>query len=487
MIVHLVRHARAVARQEWDGEDLLRPLNERGRSEVDALVEHFADKPPGRIVSAPELRCQQTVEGLALAIGCPIEVDDRLAEGEGVRQVLELFPNGGESGSVLLCTHAPMITTTLSTLELADAAQGERIRCKKGSVWTLEGGGAGPTRAGYFEPVPGSNRNRRHIYEERGSSSTTRTIRAAVLDLGSTSFTLVVADVSGTGEILPIVREKVMLRLGAAMKEGGSISESVSRRAVSVARQLHAVAEQEKATLFLAVATSAVREATNGQAIAARISRAIGRPVRILSGEEEARLVFHAFRQRLALGSEPVLGLDLGGGSLELVVGNSIGIDFEATLPFGAVRIHSGMVHADPVPRADARAIRAHVRDGLAPHRAAVRRVKPVRAIATGGTVRALGRLVAEREAGRKPPQLEISADRLTRLSDELLASSHDDRLAMRGANRQRADLLPVGALILRTVVEELRLDGLTICDWGLREGVLLDAVAREVDAPISG
>jgi exopolyphosphatase/guanosine-5'-triphosphate,3'-diphosphate pyrophosphatase len=485
VIVHLVRHARAVARDEWEGEDLLRPLSERGFSEADALVKHFAAHPPARIVSAPELRCQQTVEALALASGCDFEVDDRLATGEGVRQALELFPRG-ESGAVLLCTHAPMITSTLSTLELADAARGERIRCKKGSVWTLEGGGAGPTRAGYFEPVPRSNRNRRHIYEERGPA-TARTVRAAVLDLGSTSFTLLVADVSGDGEIQPIVREKVMLRLGASMQDGGSISESVSRRSVSVARQLHGVAEQEKTKLFLAVATSAVREASNGHAVAARISRAIGQPVRVLSGEEEARLVFHAFRQRLDLDSEPVLGLDLGGGSLEIVVGHAHGIQFEATLPLGAVRLTSGMVHADPVPRADARAIRNHVREVLAPHRAAIRRKKPVRAIAAGGTVRALARLVAEREGGKRPSRLEISADQLTHLADELLSTSHDERLGMRGASRQRADLLPAGALILRTVVESLRLDGLTISDWGLREGVLLDAVAREVDAPAPG
>lgn len=487
VIVHLVRHARATARDEWEGEDLLRPLTDPGFSEAEALVEHFADKLPARIVSAPELRCQQTVEALALATGIPIEVDDRLAAGEGVRQLLELFPGGGETGSVLLCTHAPAITSTLSTLELADGSQGERIRCKKGSVWTLEGGGAGPTRAGYFEPVPRTRQRRRHIYEERGSSSATRTVRAGVLDLGSTSFTLVVADVTGNGKIQPIVREKVMLRLGASTKEGGNVSESVARRAVSVAQQLHVVAVQEKAKLFLAVATSAIREAANGREIAARISGAIGQPVRILSGEEEARLVFHAFRQRLELGSDPTLGLDLGGGSLELVVGNSVGIEFEATLPYGAVRLHSGMVHADPVPSADARAIRAHVRSGLAEHRSAIRRMKPVRAIATGGTVRALGRLVAERASGRRPAQLEISAEQLIKLSDELLTTTHEERLEMRGASRQRADLLPVGALILRTVVEELRLDGLTICDWGLREGVLLDAVTREVEAPVSG
>lgn len=485
MIVHLVRHARAIARDDWQGEDLLRPLCERGLGEAAALAEHFADQPPARIVAAPEFRCQQTVEALALAIGCPVEVDDRLAAGEGVRQVLELFPNG-ESGPVLLCTHAPMITSALAALELADAEAGERIACKKGSVWTLEGGGAGPTRASYFEPVPRTARGRRSRYEER-STPRVRTVRAAVLDLGSTSFTLVVADVTGEGVIRSLVSEKVMLRLGAAFTVGGCIPDEVGRHAVSVARQLHGIAEQEKAQIFRAVATAAVREAGNGRQIAAQISRAIGQPVRILSGEEEARLIFHAFRERMDLGPEPVLGLDLGGGSLELVVGSSRGIDVAITLPLGAVRLASERVHGDPMPAADVAAIAAHVRECLAPHRDALVAAGPESAIAAGGTVRALGRLVAERKSGRRSPRVSISAERLRKLTDGLLASSHAERLQMRGASRQRADLLPVGALVLRTVVEALRLDGLTISDWGLREGVLLDAVSREADARVGG
>jgi exopolyphosphatase/guanosine-5'-triphosphate,3'-diphosphate pyrophosphatase len=486
--IHLVRHARAVPRDEWDGEDLLRPLNERGFAEAAALAEHFAKQPPARIVSAPELRCQQTVEALAVAADLDVEVDERLAAGEEVDQLLELFP-AGDSGPVLLCTHAPLITSALSALELAEPERGGRIPCKKGSVWLLEGGGVGPTRASYFEPVRRARRGNALTYAER-ESPRARTVRAAVLDLGSTSFTLLVADVTGDGEIHPLVGEKVMLRLGAAIAVDGVISEEVGRRAVSVARQLHGVAHQEKAQVFLAVATAAVREAANGHGLAARISQALGQPIRILSGEEEARLIFHAFRRRMDLGPETVLGLDLGGGSLELAVGSSQGIALEATLPLGAVRLAGELVHGDPMRPVEARAVRERVRSRLAPQRAAIRAAKPADAIATGGTVRALGRLVAERRGERRPrgsARLRLSAERLRELADELAATTHRERIQMRGVRRRRADLLPTGALVLSTLVEELDLDGLTICDWGLREGVLLDALAREAEAARTG
>jgi exopolyphosphatase/guanosine-5'-triphosphate,3'-diphosphate pyrophosphatase len=482
--IHLVRHARAVPRDEWDGEDLLRPLSERGLEEAAALAEHFAKQPPARIVCAPELRCQQTVEALAVAADLDVEVDERLAADEDVEQLLELFPAGfagADAGPVLLCTHAPLITGALAALELAEPDRGARIACKKGSVWQLDGGGAGPTRASYFEPV---RRARRGLTYAERESPRARTVRAAVLDLGSTSFTLLVADVTGDGEIHPLVGEKVMLRLGSAIAVDGVIAEDVARRAVSVARQLHGVAQQEKAQLFLAVATAAVREASNGHGLAARISQALGQPIRIVSGEEEARLIFHAFRRRMELGPETVLGLDLGGGSLELAVGSSKGLALEATLPLGAVRLAGELAKSDPLTPAEARAIRERVRSKLAPQRAAIRAAKPADAIATGGTVRALGRLVSERRGERRPrgsARLRLSAERLRELADELVASTHAERVKMRGVRRRRADLLPTGALILSTLADELGLDGLTICDWGLREGVLLDALAREV------
>jgi exopolyphosphatase/guanosine-5'-triphosphate,3'-diphosphate pyrophosphatase len=480
--IYLVRHARAVPRDDWEGEDLLRPLSERGLAEAAALAEHFAKQPPARIVCAPELRCQQTVEALAVAADLDVEVDERLAADEDVEQLLELFPAHGDAGPVLLCTHAPLITAALAALELAEPERGGRIPCKKGSVWQLEGGGAGPTRASYYEPV---RRARRGLTYAERESPRARTVRAAVLDLGSTSFTLLVADVTGDGEIHPLVGEKVMLRLGAAIAVDGEISEDVGRRAVSVARQLHGVAQQEKAQVFLAVATAAVREASNGHGLAARISQALGQPIRILSGEEEARLIFHAFRRRMDLGKQTVLGLDLGGGSLELAVGSSKGVEIEVTLPLGAVRLAGELVHGDPMRPAEVRAIRERVRTRLAPQRAAIRAARPEDAIATGGTVRALGRLVAERRGERRPrgsARLRLSADRLHELCDELVSTTHKERVQLRGVRRRRADLLPTGALVLSTLVDELGLAGLTICDWGLREGVLLDALAREAD-----
>jgi exopolyphosphatase/guanosine-5'-triphosphate,3'-diphosphate pyrophosphatase len=148
-------------------------------------------------------------------------------------------------------------------------------------------------------------------------------LRVAVLDLGSTSFHLLVADASPTGRIERVVRQRVMLRLGATIAAEGEIPKAIAARAVESARELQGLAEAHGAERLIPVATAALRDARNGAALASSIARELGTKVRVLSGLEEARLIFGAFRRRVPLGDAAALGMDLGGGSLELAIGDA--------------------------------------------------------------------------------------------------------------------------------------------------------------------
>jgi exopolyphosphatase/guanosine-5'-triphosphate,3'-diphosphate pyrophosphatase len=474
--IYLVRHARAVTRAEWGGEDLLRPLVERGEDEARALAEHLAGVGVGRVVAAPELRCQQTVEPLALATRRSCHVDDRLGAGSNVQKALEVLPSF-DDGSVVLCTHAELIVGLLRFFELGEPeARDGRLPCRKGSIWVLQGFGRTPTSASYLEPLPAA-KGRKLRFPEAAAPAV---VRAATLDLGSTSFNLLIADATPEGAIRPIVREKVMLRLGALIGAKPEIPEQVCARAVEVGRALCEVARREKVELLLPVATAALRDAKNGGEVARRIGSVIGKPVRVLTGEEEARAIFRAFQARVPLGRERALGLDLGGGSLELAVGHGRAVDWAATLPLGVVRLLGRVVKDDPMTPREARTVEERVRALLAPCAAEVARRRPARALAAGGTARALARMVVE-EGGRGARSVwpfALSAAQLRELRDRLVPSSHRQRLRMRGMRRGRADLLPTGALVLATVVDALGLEGLTVCDWGLREGVMLEALA---------
>ena len=479
MKLYLVRHARTETRRSWQGDELLRPLSEGGHEEAVALARAFRGEPLVRVVSSPALRCQQTVQPLTQATGVPIAVDDRLGVGEGVERALECFPRPDE-GPTLFCTDGELIPSILRFFELTDADIDAQIPCKKGSVWVLRGRASSPTSAIYFEPARRPKSYGRAALEGlRQEEEPPRGLRAAVLDLGSTSFNLLIADVTRKGNLRPIVREKVMLRLGAVVATHAEIPKGLCKNAVEVARQLLSVAEREKVQRVIPVATAALRDARNGAALAARIGRAIGTPVRILSGRQEARLIFEAFQHRVAPGDEPVLGIDLGGGSLELAVGRGEEVQLEVTLPLGVARLQRELAERDPMRKSEAKAVRRRVKERLAPYRDALLEQKPSRAIATGGTIRALMDLIDDsRRAAEGVTQ--VRRKELRALTEKLAGSHHEERLRMRGIRKRRADLLPTGAIVLDTLMDVLGLDRLTVSDWGLREGVLLDACARE-------
>jgi exopolyphosphatase/guanosine-5'-triphosphate,3'-diphosphate pyrophosphatase len=472
--IYLVRNARAVPRVDRDGDDLLRPLSERGEAEADAIASHLAPLGITRVVAAPELRCQETVQPLARAARRSVHVDDRLASGSDVEKALEVLPSF-DDGPVVLCTHSDTITGLLRFFELGEAEVREgRLPCKKGSIWVLQGFGRTPTAASYLEPEARAKGKLRFPAPDEPA-----VVRVATLDLGSTSFHLLIADATAAGEIRPVVQEKVMLRLGASIANGGSIADDVADRAVEVGRSLWEVARREKVERLLAVATAAFREARNGAKVARRIESAIGTPIRILSGEEEAAAIFRALQARIGLGSGRALALDLGGGSLELAVGSDArDVEWATTLPLGVVRVLGRLVKNDPMTEREALAVDELVRSQLAPHLEAIARLRPGKALAAGGTARALARLLAERNRARTNGPLPLPTDELAALRDKLVGSTHRDRLRMRGVRRGRADLLPVGAIILATVADTLGLETMTVSDWGLREGILLAALS---------
>jgi exopolyphosphatase/guanosine-5'-triphosphate,3'-diphosphate pyrophosphatase len=466
MKLHLLRHARAAKRTQWTGPAWMRPLVATGREQARALAAGLAESGVERILSSPALRCRQTVAPLALATGLPVEIDERLAEGADEAKAFELVSALGASAAVV-CTHGEIVGAVLERLRGRGLAIEEEPRCEKGSLWTVEG--EAELRARYAPPVGG---------DVPGEAERPK-LRFGVLDLGSTSFHLLVADTSADGDVRRVLRERVMLRLGATLADGDTVPAAVCDRAVETARLLGESARRAHADVLLPVATAALRDARNGGEVAARIGEALGTPARILSGVEEARLTFAAFRRKLKIGSRLALGLDLGGGSLELITGDERDVRFETTLPLGAARLHAELVRSDPMSRDEKRAVRARVRERLDAHRDGLRRWAPRPAIATGGTMRALARLVAA-ERGRDLTEVHgmvIDADTLRAQARRLVAATQEERLAMPGMRRQRADLVPTGALVLRTIVEELELPGLTVSDWGLREGAILEAL----------
>jgi exopolyphosphatase / guanosine-5'-triphosphate,3'-diphosphate pyrophosphatase len=284
------------------------------------------------------------------------------------------------------------------------------------------------------------------------------------IDIGSNTTRLLVAD-AGAGHLRELVTQRAFTRIGKSLPEGGEIpAEKIAETADVVATQAR-VAREVGAEQVVAVATAAIRTATNRADLCDAVERAGGMPLTILSGNEEARLAFVGASRTLATPADGTLAvIDVGGGSTELAVGDPDGtVAWSGSFRIGSGFLADAYLHSDPPSIAELAAVRSHVQgtfEGLGPPAADS-------AVAVGGTATSLRRLVGA----------ELSYETLER-GIRVLSLTPIGEVAERfELDPERVRLLPAGILVLESLSKCLDLP-LRIARGGLREGVLLEMVA---------
>jgi exopolyphosphatase/guanosine-5'-triphosphate,3'-diphosphate pyrophosphatase len=305
-------------------------------------------------------------------------------------------------------------------------------------------------------------------------------MKIAAIDLGSNSVHMVVVEATARGGFRVLDREKEMVRLGGDTLIRGRLRRPAMERALATLRRYRQLADSRGVEKLLAVATSAVREASNGDAYLARIGRELRMYPRLLSGEQEGRLIYQAVTHSVHLAGARCLVIDVGGGSTELVLGRGPKIEAALSEKLGVLRLNERFVHSDPLSARDEARLVRHVEDALAPHRDRLRSARPERVVGTSGTILALGALAHELETGHAPESLHhltVSASSLRLVRRRLVGSRLEDRLRLSGLDGTRADIIVAGAVLLDEVLARLDLREITLCEWALREGVLLDYI----------
>lgn len=310
-------------------------------------------------------------------------------------------------------------------------------------------------------------------------------VRAAVWDLGSSSFHLLVCEAGPDNALTPVLHRKALLNLGLSVGASGDIPRDRVAASVAAAKRLRAGLAESRAEIVVALATAALRDAANSAEVVERLERVVGTKVLVLGGEEEARLCFIGQRAGVWTGDGATLGLDLGGGSLEAAVGDARHLALATSAAVGPARLRGELGTGDPLSVADQMALAARTAQTMAPIASAVSDYPGVtdRTVVSGGTVRALARLATAR-ARRRPSagpgevnQVELPAHQVLELAHQLAGLDLRARLALPGMQARRAPLLPVGAAVLATVASELGVGRFVVSEWGLREGAILDAL----------
>lgn len=300
-------------------------------------------------------------------------------------------------------------------------------------------------------------------------------MRVSVLDLGSNSFRLLVADAGVGRTITPVVRDREMLHLGAVVARHGGIPPDELDRAAAAVKHLSNLAISAGAEQGHVVATSALRSASNGKEVVARLGHAAGSEIVVLNGDDEARLSFLGVRAAVALKGRRLVVLDLGGGSMEIVVGDPNGVEWSGSAEVGVSRLHEECHVGESMDDAAVARVRAVVDERFAP--LLDRGAGAKRVVAVGGSVRALGHLVAHRTLHWLPPslnQLSVTREQITALRMELCPLTSKERVAS-GVKSSRAEHIGVAAVVLERALELIGASGFELSDWGLREGLVLD------------
>ncbi|WAL97074.1 Ppx/GppA phosphatase family protein [Streptomyces sp. Je 1-369] len=301
-------------------------------------------------------------------------------------------------------------------------------------------------------------------------------MRLGVLDVGSNTVHLLVVDAHPGARPLPAHSHKADLRLAQLLDPAGAIGPEGVDRLVTVVREAMVAAEDKGVEEVLPFATSAVREASNADAVLARVKDETGVDLQVLTGEEEARLTFLAARRWFGWSAGKLLVLDIGGGSLEIAYGMDEVPDAAASLPLGAGRLTAAWLQTDPPDPSDVKALRRHVRAQIARTVGEFARFgAPDHIVATSKTFKQLARLAgAARSADGLYVQRELKRKSLEDWVPQLAAMTTQERSELPGVSEGRAGQLLAGALVAEGVMDLFGVETLEICPWALREGVIL-------------
>ena len=305
--------------------------------------------------------------------------------------------------------------------------------------------------------------------------------RYAGIDLGTNSIRLLVAEVRNSGSIHPLLRLGESCRLGEGMEASGRISETAAERTTHSLRTFVEKARTFHPAGIAVAATHALRSASNGEEVTQRLSEAAGLPVEILSGEDEARLVYRAVAAALPAErkAEPLLVIDVGGGSVEFVRAEADEVAGWCSLDLGCVRLTERFIASDPANDEEYAALGEHVRGELESHRSLFEGLAAGAGV--GGTLTALAALnlgLARYEASRVEGHY-LAREAIGRWAKRLRSLSNWERSGLPAVGSGRADIIVAGCGVLETVLDISPIPGFTVSTQGLRYALVHRMAAK--------
>ena len=304
----------------------------------------------------------------------------------------------------------------------------------------------------------------------------------AAIDIGTNSFHLVVVKLKDSDRFEILAQEKEVVRLGSGSKDMKFLTADAMNRGIEALKRFRQIAEISQADIR-AVATSAVREAVNKDDFLERVKQEAGIEVEVISGFEEARLIYLGVLQTLPIFEKKILLIDIGGGSTEFLIGQAGTIIDANSLKLGAIRLTDRFFKEEPVESKQINKCRQHVKAYINPMARRVKLHGFETAVGSSGTILSIAQMVQVlrgQEPTRSLSNFVFSRNELAEVVKVLVkADTVKKRQKVEGLDPKRADIILGGALILEQSFEEMKIEQMMVSGFALREGVILDALQK--------
>lgn len=307
-------------------------------------------------------------------------------------------------------------------------------------------------------------------------------MKIAVFDIGTNSIHMLIVEIRSDLSYEVLGREKDPARLGDGSFETKRLTAAAMNRALEVIGRFHKIAKKGGVRRFVATATSAVREAKNGGEFVAKVFEKTGMTVNVISGDEEGRLVYLAARSSIETQGKKALVIDIGGGSVELIVADGKKNYLLESYKLGVTRLTEKFIKSDPPTRKELRRLDEHVRKEL---KKCVKRIREIgfsMVIGTSGTMMNLASVIYQ-EKEKKPLKFvnhyDFSKKDLERVHKKLVKVRQPARARTPGLDPKRADIILAGSTLVLALFDMLNAERVTISYRNIREGMILNYIEK--------
>ncbi|MEL7159358.1 MAG: exopolyphosphatase [Bacteroidota bacterium] len=296
--------------------------------------------------------------------------------------------------------------------------------------------------------------------------------RRAVIDLGTNTFHLLIADLHSDGRIEEVYRERRFVKLAS---EGiATIGAAPFTRGIESLNHYKKILKEYKCIDLKAIGTAALRTATNGPDFVRAARQTAGIDVQLIPGDEEARLITRGVIAALPPLTERVLIMDIGGGSTEFIIADRQTVFWRQSFPIGVSVLHNNFHAGDPIEPGAVTRLEAFLQETTAPLALALADHPTHHLIGAAGTFDVLAEVLRAPDAAAHPTSHRLTLRGLDELTDQIIGATLAERLAMPGVPEQRADMIVVAMILIRFVNRLARIERITVSDWAMKEGILL-------------